>query len=212
VSKPREARDLLLKAVRKYKAANNSEFANRRWAYFDNLVSESNTNSFQLAMLWASVGNTMPSMFWLLYYLLCDAECMAKVMQEIRSVIASNSGSCEPGARTRFTQEMLNQMTYIDCCLTETLRLSSGSIIMRHVVETSEITLSSGKSYTLRKGDRIGLCPPLWHNDPELYPNPSKFDPERWVLAGDQYTSDEIAFASVGRLPAQQKGGKMLPP
>lgn len=42
------------------------------------------------------------------------------------------------------SQEQLNELQYLDCSITETLRLCSGSLIMRHVQEPCEITLASG--------------------------------------------------------------------
>ncbi len=44
----------------------------------------------------------------------------------------------------------------IDSAISEALRLSSGSLIMRKVTEACSLTLSSGKEYTFRKGDNVG--------------------------------------------------------
>lgn len=66
-----------------------------------------------------------------------------------------------------------------------------------------------GKKYKFRKGDRVGLCPPLWHRDAEIYPAPFEYKPERWTLGADA-TAEDVAAASVGRIP-MSKGGKPLP-
>jgi hypothetical protein len=71
-----------------------------------------------------------------------------------------------------------------------------------------------GKSYRFRRGDRVGLCPPLWHRDAELYPEPFRFKPERWVLCGgeggDAATAEEAAAAAQGKIRLS-KGGRVLP-
>lgn len=54
-------------------------------------------------------------------------------------------GSTEQGGHAEISQEQLNALQYLDCCITETLRLCSGSLIMRHVKEPCEVALASGK-------------------------------------------------------------------
>lgn len=85
------------------------------------------------------------------------------------------------------------------------------------VVVVAAAVAAAGKTYKFRKGDRVGLCPPLWHRDAELYPDPLRFDPARWLLVGDagktevgQVPSDEAAMAAQGRVQLS-KGGKTLP-
>jgi hypothetical protein len=38
--------------------------------------------AFQLAILWASVGNSIPATFWVLYYILKDEALKAEVIRE----------------------------------------------------------------------------------------------------------------------------------
>lgn len=83
---PNKARQILYDAVMKYRGPDNSEFMQKRFEYFDTFDQGSLSPSFQLAMLWASVGNTMPSTFWLMYYLLRNPVSLEKVRQEIKQV------------------------------------------------------------------------------------------------------------------------------
>jgi len=82
-------------------------------------------------------------------------------------------------------------------------------MIMRYVTQPCELTLASGKKYSFRKGDKIGICPPLTHLDNEVFSNASSFLPERW-LAGE--SEQEVADSSLGKLPAEtlSKDGKSL--
>ena len=70
----------------KYRGPDNCEFMQKRYEYIDTFDGGSLNPSFQLAMLWASVSNTMPSTFWLIYYLLRHPECVTKVREEIKQV------------------------------------------------------------------------------------------------------------------------------
>lgn len=82
-----QGRERLAKACAKYRD-NNSELMNKRWAYFEGLEAEGSLPAtdiapMQLAMLWASVGNTMPTAFWVIYHLICSPDVMQQVLQEI---------------------------------------------------------------------------------------------------------------------------------
>ena len=167
-AEPNKARDVLLKAVRKYQSSEtNSEFISKRWEYFKENHTDSNGECFQLAMLWASVSNTIPATFWLLFYILCDERVRSRVQEEVklanmisaesRANAAATGAGAGAGAGVEskgalLTQESLDKMVYVDACITETLRLVSGSLLMRHVKEPTEITMDSGKKYQLRKG------------------------------------------------------------
>lgn len=85
------------------------------------------------------------------------------------------------------------------------LLLSCWRLYLPHIPHINPIT---GKSYTFRKGDRVGLCPPLWHRDPEIYPEPLAFRPERWE-AQPGSSPEEVTSASLGKIP-QFKGGKQI--
>ncbi|KAJ1441716.1 cytochrome P450, partial [Ochromonadaceae sp. CCMP2298] len=196
-SKPRAAREVLLKAVRAYKGEKNPELMQKRWDYFDSLGHDGDADSVQLAMLWASVGNTMPATFWLVYYLLKTPEAMDKVLAEVRQAYKTEGKS--------LSQLALNGLLYTDACITETLRMASGSLIMRFCTVPCEFTTASGNTYKFRKGDRVGLCPPLWHTDSEIYPQPDVFMPDRWMGGSEE----EQAQTVLGRKVCM-KGGKVV--
>ena len=55
----------------------------------------------------------------------------------------------------------------------EALRLSSASIMIRVANDDFNITLDSGQTAAIRKGDYIAMYPQLIHMDPDVYPNPT---------------------------------------
>ena len=65
-------------------------------------------------------------------------------------------------------QDQLNNMHLLDACVTESMRLASGSLVMRFVQRPCSITLNSGNTYHFRKGDRVGIAPPITHHDSEV--------------------------------------------
>jgi cytochrome P450 len=198
------ARETLVKACNQY-VENLSELMAQRWQLFRQVADEGKMKfedaaKEQLAILWASVGNTMPATFWLIYYLITNKKALSQLRQEMKESIRDLSMTAD------ISQEELNRLVFADACITETLRLSSGSLIMRVARADISLTLASGKTYQFRKGDRIGLCPPLFHHDEEIFPQPEEFNPWRW-LQGE--TMEEKLSAANGKIP-MFKGGQAL--
>jgi cytochrome P450 len=198
------ARSVLIDACRKYRD-NNSQFMESRWEVLNKLMSEGKLTAddavrYQVAMMWASVGNTMPATFWLIYFLLSNQDILGRVKEEIKLV-------CGPDSTTEvIPMSKLNRLVLLNACITETLRLTSGSLIMRIAQKPLTLTLSSGETYSFRKGDRVGLCPPLTHLDNDVYANANTFFPDRWLVGS---TEEELMESSMGKI-SLSKNGKAL--
>lgn len=204
-------RVILADACAKYNQS-ISEFMERRYQYLMDIEQKGgmlpgDTAKTQLAIFWASVGNTMPGTFWMLFYLLKNTACLNKVKEEINNEIPHFASDVD--ARVSFDE--LNRLVYLDACITEALRLSSGSLIMRSCYRPCSITMASGNKFSFRKDDRIGLCPPVLHRDEEIYPNALAFVPERWMLPltdvnGRTYELQERINAAQGKIPLFKQG------
>ena len=184
----------------------NCELINKRWGLFDALVAQGKwTNhegdGYQLAMLWASAGNTVPACFWVLYYLLRTPQIAQAVRAEIRQVQGDSPDVV-------MTQAQLNDLVMLDACITETMRLVSGSLIMRVVQRPCTLTLASGNTYSFRQGDRVGIAPPITHRDSEVYTEAHLFNPKRWLTGA---TPEERALGALGKIPVT-KGGRAINP
>jgi len=53
------------------------------------------------------------------------------------------------------TREDMKKMIKLESCIYETIRLTAGVTLIRQCIEDTDITLDSGNSYKIRKGDRI---------------------------------------------------------
>ncbi|KAB0792894.1 hypothetical protein PPYR_12514 [Photinus pyralis] len=92
-----------------------------------------------------------------------------KVYEEVEEVFSKTDDST--------FYEDLQSMRYLDQVLKETLRLyPSGPMISRYITE--EMTTHTG--YILPKGTNVNVRIYDIHHDPRLYPDPYKFDPERF--------------------------------
>ncbi|XP_005150061.2 7-alpha-hydroxycholest-4-en-3-one 12-alpha-hydroxylase [Melopsittacus undulatus] len=149
----------------------------------ENGVPEYMRDRFMFMLLWASQGNTGPTAFWLLLYLMKHKEAMKAVKDEVDKVSRESAQEAKPGTPTiNVTKDMLNQTPVLDSALEETLRMVAAPILVRAVLEDISLKTSSGTEYTLRKGDRIALFPHLSvQMNPEIHPEPHEFKYDRFI-------------------------------
>ncbi|KAL7296144.1 hypothetical protein TKK_0010687 [Trichogramma kaykai] len=96
------------------------------------------------------------------------------------------------------TSNDLQRMEYLECCFKESLRIfPSAPVIGRHLVE--DITLQSG--HKVPAGTDIIIFFQTVQMDPKYWPDPSKFDPDRFLPENikDQHPYAYMPFSSGAR-------------
>ncbi|KAM6454586.1 cytochrome P450 7B1 isoform 2-T2 [Liasis olivaceus] len=127
-----------------------------------------------LALLWASVGNTIPATFWAMYYLLRHPEAFAMVRDEIDHLLQSTGQESRPGCNIYLTREQLDNLVYLESAINESLRMCSSSMNIRAIKENFILKFEENHEVSLRKGDFLAIFPPVLHLDPEIYEDPKK--------------------------------------
>jgi cytochrome P450 len=93
-----------------------------------------------------------------------------KLQNEIAGIFAENTDRDA-------TMEDLANMKYLECCVKETLRLyPSVPLITRE--HTEDIVI---RDHVIPAGTEIALFIYGQHRNPEDFPNPNCFDPDRWM-------------------------------
>ncbi len=75
------------------------------------------------------------------------------------------------------TVEDVPKLEYAAAVLRETMRLYPPGWIYGRVAERDDVL----RGHRIRKGDMLGICPLVAHRLPESWPDPERFDPERFV-------------------------------
>ncbi|XP_017032002.1 probable cytochrome P450 28d2 [Drosophila kikkawai] len=80
--------------------------------------------------------------------------------------------------------EQLSELSYLEACIHETLRLFSPQVASRKLVtESYDFVNKNGVTLRLNPGDVVIVPVKALHHDPQYYENPEAFKPERFLDA-----------------------------
>ncbi|QSS51851.1 cytochrome P450 monooxygenase, nitrosative stress-induced transcript [Histoplasma capsulatum var. duboisii H88] len=102
-----------------------------------------------------------------------------KLRQELRTV---SNGSCPASSTEHIPLSQLQALPYLNGVLRETLRISPPiPFSLPRVVKTKDqdVTVMGLK---INPGTIISIQPHTLHRDPDTFPNPDVWDPERWQV------------------------------
>ncbi|KAH8321297.1 hypothetical protein KR074_000698, partial [Drosophila pseudoananassae] len=110
------------------------------------------------------------TMGFALYELACNPEIQDKARKEVDFVLAKHNGKLE--------YDSMKEMSYLEKVIDETLRKHP---VVAHLVRTTTKTyVPSNPKYTIEEGTGVLISTLGIHHDPEFYPEPEKFIPERF--------------------------------
>ncbi|XP_042527009.1 7-alpha-hydroxycholest-4-en-3-one 12-alpha-hydroxylase [Dipodomys spectabilis] len=152
-------------------------------------------DKFNFMMLWASQGNTGPTSFWALLFLLKHPWALQEVRREAKEVLGEPR--LEENQCFAFKFSALKQTPVLDSVMEETLRLRATPTLLRVVQEDYTLTMANGRQYLIRRGDKIALFPYLSvHMDPDIHPEPDRFKYDRFLNPNG---SRKVDFYKQGR-------------
>ncbi|KAL9702162.1 hypothetical protein quinque_005680 [Culex quinquefasciatus] len=105
-----------------------------------------------------------------LYELARNPECQEKARESVLKAIETHGG---------LTYEAMNDMQYLDQCINETLRLYPAVPVLER--KSSQSYKIPDTDVTIPKGTKIHIPVFAIHRDPQLYPKPLKFNPDRFL-------------------------------
>ncbi|KAL2441000.1 C-22 sterol desaturase erg5 [Exophiala dermatitidis] len=138
-------------------------------------------------LLFASQDATSSACTWLFQIMADRPEILDKVREENLQL--------RGGDRNKpFDMDMLESMVWTRAVVKETLRYRPPVIFVPYVAKKS---FAIADNYTVPKGSMI--IPALWPitHDPEAYPNPDSFEPERWITGdADKQVKNWVVFGT----------------
>jgi len=108
----------------------------------------------------------------MLYYLAANKSVQDKLRKEVNANVGENG---------RFDVDVLNEMQYMDQVFHETLRINPPAGISSKVCTIpTELTDYKDKTLSIDKGIVVQIPIYCIHHDPEIYPEPEVFNPDRF--------------------------------
>ena len=166
-----------------------SQFMQARRALFlenNDWVTQRDIGGFQTGIFWASLGNTIPAVFWSLYYILQDQKAVETITQEIdtylpRFSLVDDDDDTNESLIEEWTPEHLNSCIFLDSAVNEILRLTNAVIMMRKCKREMDIVLPEGRSLHVKPNETLAHFVGIAHMDEKLFPEPTKFIFDRFV-------------------------------
>lgn len=129
------------------------------------------------------------------YQLALNPECQEKLIKEVDEAMAD---------KKHVTYDIAQNMSYLDMCINETLRMYPAGPRTDRVAKT-DITING---VFIPKGMIIGIPIYAFQNDPEIWPEPEKFNPERFTEDAKE-SRDPISFMPFGSGPRNCVGMRL---
>ncbi|XP_015782299.2 cytochrome P450 3A19-like [Tetranychus urticae] len=121
-----------------------------------------------VTLIGAGHETTAVALRWLLFNLGNHLDVQEKLYQEISEVFLGDTPLNDT--------DKIKECIYLDQCVKESLRLNPTVVGVSRELE-EDIILNDTK---LIKGSICGVASLAVHHDPNVYPNPTKYDPDRW--------------------------------
>lgn len=118
---------------------------------------------------------TSMALSWILFLLGHHPECQEKVWTEIDQMFD------EMGSSPSISLDKIKDLKYLDCIVKEGLRLCPSVPFVGRRIHEDMTFKASGKEYTVPSGTIVYVFIYMLHRDPDVFPNPETFDPDRFL-------------------------------
>ncbi|MCS0602101.1 cytochrome P450 [Streptomyces sp. LP11] len=157
-------------------------------------ISEQDVTGSVLNMIVAGEDTTAATAAWAMHYLATHPQVQERVRAEAAEVLGRDHYPADTTA--------LSRLTYAEAVVNEVIRLRPASPFLM-METTTDTTVTDGRT-ELRIDRGTVLVPLLTYgsdSDPERFPDPGVFDPDRWLSAAARQPSHAQGFLPFGSGP-----------
>lgn len=134
--------------------------------------------------------NAVPTLFWLLLYILQNPMLVESIRKEVYASVHIIQSSPK-GGRTVIMDISKFDIDFplLVSCYRETMRLVNHSVSNRRMTEDLTITTQNGQSYVLKKGVDVQLPAGVIHAQASIWgPDAATFNPQRFLSSSSKVT------------------------
>uniref|UniRef100_A0A093VAB6 Trichodiene oxygenase n=1 Tax=Talaromyces marneffei PM1 TaxID=1077442 RepID=A0A093VAB6_TALMA len=128
-------------------------------------------------ILLAGTDTTSRSLAVTMYYLLSNPDCLAWMRHELETSLSFNKDHV-------YDLGQLEKLPYLIGVIHEGFRLSFGPVSRMPRISTQDSLQYN--EWSIPPGATVSMSTMFMHLDENIYPNPTKYDPERWIRATKQ--------------------------
>ncbi|KAL3712732.1 hypothetical protein TMatcc_001434 [Talaromyces marneffei ATCC 18224] len=128
-------------------------------------------------ILLAGTDTTSRSLAVTMYYLLSNPDCLAWMRHELETSLSFNKDHV-------YDLGQLEKLPYLTGVIHEGFRLSFGPVSRMPRISTQDSLQYN--EWSIPPGATVSMSTMFMHLDENIYPNPTKYDPERWIRATKQ--------------------------
>ncbi|XP_055696949.1 probable cytochrome P450 9f2 [Phlebotomus papatasi] len=110
---------------------------------------------------------------FVIYEIMVNKDVQDKLYKEVSRIEKDLDGKS-------LKYDTLQQLKYLDMVVSEVLRKWGGPFVDRICTKDFTLKYDGNKEYTFYKGESFVIPITVYHHNPEFFPNPEKFDPERF--------------------------------
>ncbi|PYH76834.1 putative cytochrome P450 [Aspergillus uvarum CBS 121591] len=125
-----------------------------------------------LQLFGAGTATLVRAFSMIFYHILSNPQMRGRLREELKDIMAGYPAK-------RPTWQELERLPYLHGIVKEGLRLSYG--VMRHLARVSPDQPLRFREWTIPAGTPVGMSSHSLHSDPETFPEPARFLPERWM-------------------------------
>lgn len=188
--------------------SSTSEFARRRaGAMRAHGISGSDVARIETLLPFASMTNTVPTLFWLFTFIVSRPRLVAELREELESSIMRRDGDDVTLAVNASAIE--ERCPLLWSCYRETLRLTIQQVSTRTVMQDTTISDARGREYLLREGAVVQMALGTLNALEEYWgPDVDEFKPARFLnFANRSKTEDGPGSPKAMRATFQPFGG-----
>ncbi|XP_066289712.1 cytochrome P450 2U1-like [Branchiostoma lanceolatum] len=148
-------------------------------------MTDGNVLYMALDLFIAGTDTTASTLLWSLLYMTLNPDIQDKAQQELDAVV----GESLPTLAHR------SQLPYVNACLLEVMRIRTLVPLTGHTT-TQEVKV---QGYDIPEGTKVLMNLHSLHMDPAYWPDPDRFDPERFLDAEGNVVNNPESFMPFGR-------------